>query len=658
MKKKIESLLLVFLSSVVVLQTGLVMHFSLVMAEESSVLSAWTCKPPKIDGNIEDEEWINAAKVDFNITSYNGTIYIMNDGGNLYLAAKIMDDDFGTSFSDYDVFMFFFDNDNDGVPEKGDDGLFCFTITGPPYDVFYNITEPNAWPGDATDGGTVDGYHDETGDGNYNYFECVHPLDSFDDAHDFSLKIGDVIGFRVRYHDNKTLIGDWPSTGWCYIKIASGDLVLSDDDVYTITGNYYMDGSIIVTENATLVIEDARLTFMQTASFQFNITLRGAAGGNPRLVIDNATIDTCNRHFRIVLYENSTMQINCVQPVSSSPIYLLLYNSSSANVSESTLTEISLYNLASLHLFSSGLTLLRAVDESRAIIENTNIHYLHAANGAEVEVSDSTITDALSIQSSRTQCNIQGIEPELVAYWNFLENCSVIIETGGHAPNVSLSNVQVNGWSFSFADAVDTIICDSRLHSLEVSGSSVVYAYRVYAQWADFSGFSRVNATDSIADAIYLHGFSVLWAENSTATMKLQVYDQSMLYVNWYLEVHVVDSFWQDVPNANVTVIRTDGTETARGQTNATGWVKLTVLSSIINATREYPQGPHNITASYETFSNTTIVNVTRNMQVTVMLSDFIVPELPMMFQMVMALVALSSAAVVLSNSEKAKKKC
>ncbi|MEM0357380.1 MAG: hypothetical protein QXL77_03280 [Candidatus Bathyarchaeia archaeon] len=648
MKNKIAPFLLVFLLLAVALQAGLVMHFSFVMAEESSVLSAWTCKPPKIDGNIEDEEWSTAAKVDFNITNYNGTIYVMNDGGNLYLAAKITDDDFGTGPYTRDVFMFLFDNDNDGVPEKGDDGLFCFTITGPPYDVFYNITDP-AWPSDVADGGTIDGYHDETGDGVHNYFECVHPLDSFDNAHDFSLKIGDTIGFRVGYADNGSLtpIGFWPFTGWCHIKIASGDLVLSDNDVYTITGNYYMDGSIIVTENATLVIENARLTFMQTAPFQFNITLRDAAGGSPRLVIDNATIDTCNRHFGIVFYENSTVQINRTQPVSSSPIYLLLYNSSSADVSESTLTEISLYNLASLHLFSSGLTLLRAVDESHVIVENTNIYYLYAANGAEVEVSDSTIADILSVQSSKTQCNIQGIEPELVAYWNFLENCSVVIGAGGYAPNVSLSNVQVYGWSFSFADAVDTIICDSRLCSLEVSGSSAVYAYRVYAQRVDISGFSRVNATDSVVDAVYLHGSSVLWAENSTATMKVQVYGQSVLYVNWYLDVHVVDSLWQDVPNANVTVVCADGTETARGQTNATGWVKLTVLSSIINATGEYPQGPHNITASYETYSNTTTINVTRNMQTTVVLTDFIIPESPTVLPLIVTLVAVSLAVVV-----------
>ncbi|MBX5321566.1 MAG: hypothetical protein QHH12_00110 [Candidatus Bathyarchaeota archaeon] len=655
MRKKALVFLAVLLAAAIS-PSSLIVRFSPAMAQEGVVLSAWTCKPPKIDGVIDEEEWSTAAKIDFNITNYNGTIYVMNDGGNLYLAAKITDDDFGTDFNTYDVFMFLFDNDNDGSPEKGDDGLFCFSISGPPYDMFYNVTEPNAWPGDTLDGGTADGSHDETGDNVYNYFECVHPLDSSDDAHDFSLKIGDIVGFQVRYLDNKTLIGFWPSSSWCHIKIASGDLVLSDNDVYTVTGNYYMNGSIIVTDNATLMIENAHLTFMQTTSFQFNITLRDAAGGNPRLIVDNALIDTYASHFRIELYENSTAQMKGTQPAPNCPIYLLLHDSSSAEVSESTFSEISLYNRALLYLVSSSVGLLRVVDESYADVDGAAIYYLYAANGAEVQASDSTITYALEVQSSKTQCYIQGITPGFVAYWNFLENCSVIIGAGGFAPNVTLSNVQVNGWSFSFADAVNAIISDSRLCSLGVSGSSVVCVYRVYAESVSISGYSRMNATDSRAGNVQLYGFSALWAENLTATTTY-IQGQSILYVNWYLDVHVVDSLEQDVPDANVTVVSSDGTETAKGKTNMAGWVKLTVLSRIINATGEYPQGPYNVTATYGIYSNTTTVNVNGNNQTKVVLSEFVIPEFPALPLTIIVFVVASSASLLLCRGKKAGKK-
>lgn len=97
--------------------------------------------------NIGEEEWSAAAKVDFNIVNasapdgmYNGTIYVMNDYDNLYLAVKITDDDFGNDGNTFDVLFFLFDNDNSGLPPvQGDDGLFCWSISGPPFDVFFQL---------------------------------------------------------------------------------------------------------------------------------------------------------------------------------------------------------------------------------------------------------------------------------------------------------------------------------------------------------------------------------------------------------------------------------------------------------------------------------------------------------------------------------------
>lgn len=116
------------------------------------------------------------------------------------------------------------------------------------------------------------------------------------------------------YYDNRTMVGFWPSVDsvwlWNDIKIAApfwqGDLVLSGNDVYTINGEFNINGSIIVTENATLVLEDAFVNFTQTENYQFDITLRDAVDGKPRLIVDNATIDTGGYFFNIALYENST----------------------------------------------------------------------------------------------------------------------------------------------------------------------------------------------------------------------------------------------------------------------------------------------------------------------------------------------------------------
>ncbi|MEM1551770.1 MAG: carboxypeptidase-like regulatory domain-containing protein [Candidatus Bathyarchaeia archaeon] len=502
-----------------------------------------------------------------------------------------------------------------------------------------------------------------SGDGVYNYFEYIHPLNSMDDDHDFSLEIGDVIGFCVAYADNGTNPPPNPFDivwGWHDIKIAApfwqGDLVLLDDDVYTITGEFNINGSIIVMENATLIIENAHLKFTQTSSYQFNITLKDASCGNPRLIVKNSTIDTNTKPFKMEFFENSTAQIDGVQLATNCPVYLSLHDLSSADVSNSTFTQILLHNNASLALSSSYIGFLWAVDKSYASMNDATFHYLYASNGAKVHVSNSTIIDLLQVKSSKTQCNIQGIKPGPVAYWNFFKNCSVIEEPKGYAPNVTLNNVQVNSWNFEFADAVNTTIADSELLLLTVSGSSFVCAHRVCVELVSISGFSIVNVTDSRAGNVYVYGSSVLQAVNSTATTT-SVQGQSIVYVSWYLDVHVVDSIGQDVPAANVTVVCADGMETVRGQTNATGWVKLTVVSSIINATGEYPQGPHNITASYETYSNATIINVTRNMQTTVVLPDFIIPESPTVLPLIATLVTVLLAVVAYRKRKRLEKR-
>lgn len=89
---------------------SLVTRSSLVVAHTGVVLSAWAWNPPTIDGVINDAEWSAAAKINFSLPSsslvYNGTIYVMNDYENLYLAAKITDDDFGTNESTVDIFGF------------------------------------------------------------------------------------------------------------------------------------------------------------------------------------------------------------------------------------------------------------------------------------------------------------------------------------------------------------------------------------------------------------------------------------------------------------------------------------------------------------------------------------------------------------------------
>ncbi|MEM3538450.1 MAG: hypothetical protein QW193_04370 [Nitrososphaerales archaeon] len=102
-------------------------------AHSGDVLSAWASVVPDIDGVISSDEWGDADLVSFTLVSQIGethlaSLYVKNDDTYLYLAVKVLNDD----YNDGDLISLLFENDHDGLPENGDDWLY---VAAWPYDV-------------------------------------------------------------------------------------------------------------------------------------------------------------------------------------------------------------------------------------------------------------------------------------------------------------------------------------------------------------------------------------------------------------------------------------------------------------------------------------------------------------------------------------------
>lgn len=161
-------------------------------------LSAWTNNPPTIDGEPQPLEWDNADKVDFstdNPVPHNGTLFVMNDRENLYILIEF------EHTGNMGSIKIFFDNDNDEDEWDPDDDGLCYEW-GPPPAGFTDI-HFSAWNPDTTQNG--EGAHSTLGD--WKYVEFSHPLDS-GDPEDFSLTIGDTVGFQIMSQFDNT--GYWP----------------------------------------------------------------------------------------------------------------------------------------------------------------------------------------------------------------------------------------------------------------------------------------------------------------------------------------------------------------------------------------------------------------------------------------------------------------
>jgi hypothetical protein len=162
-----------------------------------------------VDGSLGAGEWAGARRLTFAAArpAFDGggtvpaAILAMNDGANLYFAMEVGRATYGGNTS----LAVYFDNDHDGEREAGDDafladvGLFSDVRF---IDWHWAPCTPGG-PGvacpvlDVERGGTSDGAAAAGIGPGGAVLEVVHPTDSADNAHDFSLSGGSVIGFSV-----------------------------------------------------------------------------------------------------------------------------------------------------------------------------------------------------------------------------------------------------------------------------------------------------------------------------------------------------------------------------------------------------------------------------------------------------------------------------
>lgn len=170
-----------------------------------------------IDGVMSPGEWDNAAKYDFqvNVPSSDGggttpaTLYVMNDGLNLYLGLKLARPSFGSQT----IFNIDFDNNNNGRLDSGEDLIQMQVGTNPPmpptfYDEYWSTALDGTMTAlrdiDDAKGGTNDVTGAATNDGSFTIVEISHLLCSKDTLHDFCLKPGATVGFRAIIRLNGT----------------------------------------------------------------------------------------------------------------------------------------------------------------------------------------------------------------------------------------------------------------------------------------------------------------------------------------------------------------------------------------------------------------------------------------------------------------------
>jgi len=370
-------------------------------------------------------------------------------------------------------------------------------------------------------------------------------------------------------------------------EVYQGDLILTGNNVTTIEGRFDINGSIIVEDNATLVLRNALLNFTQAVDFQFELRLQNPSNGNPHLHVENTTMVGNNYYLESDLYGNSSASVNML---SAPMLYLYGRGSSVMMISNSSILDVGGMGPSFASLSNCSVHYAEVRENSTFDMSKCTIQILQAYSTNNVSVTDSSIEDYVALVVDHGNCSTDGLITGLVAAWDFQQNCSILIGPGGWVTNLTLTNTQVNGWSF------------------EIYGAS--------------------NATISNSDlkSVYMGGSSELLSANSTIQSH-SIRDQAEVFVSWYLDVHVVDSIGQDVPSANVTAKSSNMASVGSKLTDANGWASLTLMEKMMNASGEYPVGNYTVEAVYETYASNATINMTGSKMITLELSDFTIPE-------------------------------
>jgi hypothetical protein len=296
-----------------------------------------------------------------------------------------------------------------------------------------------------------------------------------------------------------------------------GDLVLTGNNVTVIEGQFDINGSIMVEGNATLILRNAIVNFTQTGDDQFGMTFQNPANGNPRLIVENATLMSAHT-FSIYFYGNSSCVANDLYmwPVLYTGIWWYLYDSSSMSIAYSTVYSATAYSDALFEADNCYMRYLSTFDSVSANVSSTYVESLTSFDSADVIMSDSTMYSidtgygslvqlVNSTYSSYTPSDISRITVSWYLGVNVVDMYGAPVESANvtaYYPNPMATQSRLtNVEGFARLTLIEKLV--------NATGEYAFGNYTVEAVYDVYSNVTAVNMTGNQQIALKLEGFAV-----------------------------------------------------------------------------------------------------------------------------------------------------
>ena len=282
--------------------------------------------------------------------------------------------------------------------------------------------------------------------------------------------------------------------------IYQGNLVLTGNNVTTITGTFNINGSILVENNATLILRNAVVNFTQTSPHQFSMTLQNPSNGNPRLIIENTTVLSGGYDILILFYANSSCTADHVS-ASRDNVHFWLNDLSHVFMSNSSVFAVIDYgdlfegnncSINQFQLFQSG----------SANVSSSNIYNLLCWSSGGVIVSDSAIVSVSTEYGSLVQ-----LVNSTYSYYGAYDTSRVTVSwylgvnvvdshgtpVGSAYVSASYSNATVAESKLTEANGLARLTLMQK--TINATGSYPVGNYTVTAEYGLNTGQESVNMT-------------------------------------------------------------------------------------------------------------------------------------------------------------------
>jgi uncharacterized repeat protein (TIGR01451 family) len=244
------------------------------LGHSGDVFSAYATVTPTIDGVEAAGEWSDADCQTNAVNKSTGgtsdlTICVKNDDVHLFILIVITNQAYDDGVPGWDFLSLTFDNDHDGTPELGDERL-SLRFDNLIFDGFNHIGGCICAQHDTVAGGTNDLVAMLThtnpvpsGVGTYTA-EYQHPLDSADDAHDFSLASGDEVGFNFRMSASGGFF--WPGAdpryppGFADLVVATPSVQISKDGPATALAGDLITYTLEILNSTSITLTNVVIT--------------------------------------------------------------------------------------------------------------------------------------------------------------------------------------------------------------------------------------------------------------------------------------------------------------------------------------------------------------------------------------------------------------